>query len=157
MRTQQGKLLARAWLTNLANGVSLSIWYDWRDDGEDPNEAEHHFGTVSHRYYEAREPVFDPKPAYLAAKTLSTFFKGYRFERQLSVGAENYVLVFRKGNETRFAAWTTARSTRGVTIPITPGRYESVGHSGRVQGMVNADSNGLKINLTTAPVYLRLQ
>ena len=25
---------------------SLSIWYDWRDDGDDPKEAEHRFGIV---------------------------------------------------------------------------------------------------------------
>ena len=44
---EQGKMLPREWLTNLANGVPLSIWYDWHDDGRDPNEPEHHFGTVA--------------------------------------------------------------------------------------------------------------
>ena len=35
---RQGKYLARQWLTNLANDVPLSIWYDWHDDGRDPKE-----------------------------------------------------------------------------------------------------------------------
>ncbi len=42
----QAKLLARQWLSNLANDIPLSIWYDWRDDGPDPKEREHHFGMV---------------------------------------------------------------------------------------------------------------
>src|SRR5262249_598366 len=42
----QGKLLPRQWLTNLANNIPLSIWYDWHDDGPDPSDPEHHFGTV---------------------------------------------------------------------------------------------------------------
>lgn len=106
---KQGQLLPREWLTNVANNISLSIWYDWRDDGLDPNEAEHHFGTVSNSYHEGRDPVFDPNPAYLAAKTLATLFSGYRFEKRLAVGgAEDYVLVFRQGGDLRLAAWTTA-------------------------------------------------
>ena len=46
--TKQGKMLPRQWLVNLANDVPLSIWYDWHDDGTDPKEPEHHFGTVQH-------------------------------------------------------------------------------------------------------------
>src|SRR5438067_12276078 len=42
----QGKLLARQWLFNLSMNVGLNIWYDWRDDGVDPDNAEHHFGVV---------------------------------------------------------------------------------------------------------------
>jgi hypothetical protein len=30
---KQGKMLPREWLTNLANNIPLSIWYDWHDDG----------------------------------------------------------------------------------------------------------------------------
>ena len=43
---KQAIMLARQFLTNAANGIPLSIWYDWRDDGLDPKEAEHHFGLV---------------------------------------------------------------------------------------------------------------
>ena len=99
---KQGELLARGWLTNVANGISLSIWYDWHDDGANPSEAEHHFGMVSNTYYDGRDPVYDPKPAYAAAKTLTTFLSGYRFDSRIETGrAEDYVLAFRKGDELR--------------------------------------------------------
>ena len=36
---KQGKMLPRQWLVNLANEVPLSIWYDWHDDGPEPQGA----------------------------------------------------------------------------------------------------------------------
>jgi len=87
---KQGELLARAWLTNVANGISLSIWYDWRDDGLNPDEPEHHFGTVFNSYHVNREPVYNAKPTYLAARTLSAFFAGYRFEKRIEEGLGDF-------------------------------------------------------------------
>jgi hypothetical protein len=153
---KQGQLLARAWLTNVANSISLSIWYDWRDDGLNLNEPEHHFGTVSNSYHDGRDPVYDPKPAYLAAKTLAAFFNGYRFEKRLDAGgAEDYVFVFRKGGEMRFAAWTTSNDVHSVLLPLDAGRYTTTRHTGQSTSIINADQNGLRITLTTAPVFIR--
>jgi hypothetical protein len=153
---KQGQLLARAWLTNAANEISLSIWYDWRDDGLEPNEPEHHFGLVSNSYRQDREQVYDPKPAYLAAKALTSFFSGCRFAERLNVGgADDYVLAFRKGDELRFAAWTTANGAREVVIPLSPGRYQITGHTGQDLGAVTARQSGAAIRLTTAPIYVR--
>jgi hypothetical protein len=153
---KQGELLARAWLTNVANGISLSIWYDWRDDGLNPTDPEHHFGTVSNFYHDGRDRVYDPKPAYLAAKALTTFLNGYRFDSRVAVGSvDDYVLAFRKDNELRFAAWTTANPGRRVLIPLSAGRYSGLSYDGRDLGLLNGDQKGLSLSLTTAPVYLR--
>src|SRR6185295_8212862 len=60
---RQAIMLTRQFLTNLANGIPLSIWYDWQDDGVDPNEDEHHFGLV--RYADkSGTSIFQPKPAF---------------------------------------------------------------------------------------------
>jgi len=166
---QQGELLARAWLTNVANGISLSIWYDWRDDGLDPNEAEHHFGTVLGSYHEGHDPVYDPKPTYLAAKTLAAFFNGYRFEKRLEVGSgDDYLLVFRRvesaagkplqdanSGDLRFAAWTRADEGHNVLLPLNAGRYTTIRHNGQNESVISADQKGLSIKLTTGPVYIR--
>jgi hypothetical protein len=153
---KQAQLLARAWLTNVANDISLSIWYDWRDDGLDLREAEHHFGTVSNSYHEGRDPVYDPKPAYLAARTLTTFFSGYRFQKRLNIGsADDYVLVFQKGTGLRYAAWTTASGAHNVLIPLSAAQYTATTHTGREGATVSADQKGLALTLTTAPIYLR--
>src|SRR5467141_3956599 len=54
--SRQGVMLARELLINQSNGISLSIWYDWKDDGKDPKNIEHHWGTVYFPYHANREP-----------------------------------------------------------------------------------------------------
>ena len=83
------------------------------------------------------------------------FFSGYRFEKRLAAGgADDYVLVFRKGSELRVAAWTTS-GNHNVLMPLNAGRYTSIKHTGEKSGDVTARANGATINLTSAPVYLQ--
>lgn len=104
---KQARYLPRQWLNNLANDVFLSIWYDWKNDGEDPKEPEHHFGTV---YHDLR-----PKPAYISAKTLTSTLGGYRYLRRIALpNPDDYLLLLRKGDELALAGWTT-----GDPHPIT--------------------------------------
>ncbi len=152
---KQGKFLPRQWLVNLANDVPLSIWYDWHDDGLDPKEPEHHFGTVLHEYRAGRDPVYDPKPAYRAAKTLTTVLGGYSFSKRLIVdGEEDYVLLFAKGDEVALAAWTTSPTPSTVLIPASPGRFNVTSHTGEKLPAVAAHSKGLSVILSDAPQYL---
>jgi hypothetical protein len=96
---QQAQFITRMFLTNLMCGMRLSIWYDWHDDGENPKEREHHFGTVNWD--------FTPKPAYNAVQTLTKELKGYHFVRRLySKDPSDYVLLFGNGKTYKLAAWT---------------------------------------------------
>jgi hypothetical protein len=81
---KQAKYLPRQFLTNMSNDVALSIWYDWHDDGANPKEEEHRFGIVGHDYHAGRNPVYDPKPAYAAMKTMTEQLGGFRFDKRLS-------------------------------------------------------------------------
>jgi hypothetical protein len=152
---RQGKMLPRQWLTNLSDGVPLSIWYDWKDDGPDPKEPEHHFGTVGYEYHAGREPVYDPKPAYKAAQTLTKSLGGFRFEDRVPVGApDDYVLRFRKDQEVRLVAWTRAAEPRRITVPgVKPGPYSATGHTGEALPEARATAGGLTLELTDAPRY----
>lgn len=67
---QQGRFAVRQYLSNLSAGVNLSIWYDWKNDGPDPKEPEHHFGT---QFSDLRS-----KPAYEAIAGLNRELAGYR-------------------------------------------------------------------------------
>lgn len=155
---KQGKYLARQWLTNISADIPLSIWYDWHDDGPDPKEPEHHFGTVRHPYREGQTPVYEPKPAYHAAQTLIRELDGFRFSKRLMVGdAQHFVLLFRKGREVRIAAWTTRQEGAEVVIPASPGRFEAVNHLGEPLPPLEASGQGLKVRLSDAPIYLRPQ
>ena len=152
---RQGRMLARQWLVNLASGIPLSIWYDWHEDGTDPKEPEHHFGTVGNEYHAGEAPVYQPKPAYRAAKTLTTVLEGFHFAKRLALGnPENYAMLFRRGYEVRVALWTTATTAQPVHLRSSPGEFEVVHHTGEQGETLRADARGLDVTLTPAPQYL---
>lgn len=120
----QAKYLARMFLINLANGINLSIWYDWRDDGPDPKNTENNFGLVANEYHKGENPPLKPKPAYEAAKKLMTELDGYRFETRVKTARDDdYVLQFRKGDERKLAVWTAGSphsiQIRGMDADLT--------------------------------------
>lgn len=147
---KQGAYLARQYLSNLANGLVFSIWYDWHDDGVDPKNLEHHFGAVYRDYR--------PKPAYRAARVLTQTLGGFRFNKRLALSgtpdsAQDFCLLFTRGAEVRLAVWTMREEPYSVTIPSSAGRFRTVRYTGEV-GSAEADAGGLRLTLTGEPVYL---
>ena len=152
---KQGALFAREMLTNIANGIPISIWYDWRDDGTDPKDPEHHFGLVKHAFQSGRDQVYEPKPAYLAALTFSKYLSGYVFQQRLpTIRDDDYVLVFGKGGDRRLAAWTTSATAHRISIPMEEGEFKVTRHTGESTGSVASGQTGISIEASTAPVYI---
>jgi hypothetical protein len=152
---KQAMMVARQFLTNAGNGIPISIWYDWRDDGPDPKEPEHHFGLVRHEYRNGQTQVYEPKPAYLAARTLLRHFSGFRFEQRLSVGTDDdYVLVFARDGERRMAVWTTSPGKKQLKLSLPSGQFTLTNMKGEDAGRVTSDQGVLSIKLSNAPVYL---
>jgi polysaccharide biosynthesis protein PslG len=152
---RQGLMLTRQFLSNIANDVPLSIWYDWHDDGPDAKEGEHHFGTVHHADW-------SEKAAYVAAKTLTRQLDGYRFNKRLALPREDdFLLLFDKadgGDALKLAAWTSSGEPHTVTIPaLTDGRFDVVSHLGQSQSPLEANANGLSIVLGPGVQYLTPQ
>jgi hypothetical protein len=109
-KNRQGAYIARQYLSNLASGVGLSIWYDWKDDGTDPKEVEHHFGTVL--------PDLAEKPAYGAARSLSKALDGYTFHMRLAQRSSDDVLMaFRRGSDLKYVGWTKRAASSQVVLP----------------------------------------
>jgi polysaccharide biosynthesis protein PslG len=105
----QADFAVRQQLFNLLSGVPLSIWYDWKNDGNDPAENEHNFGTVF--------PDLKPKPAFAAIKTLTGESAGYGIASRLELGEKDFVLVCTNSiGKQKVIAWTTA-SPHPVTVP----------------------------------------
>ena len=146
----QANFLVRQQLVNLLNGVPLSIWYDWKNDGTDPKENEHNFGTVT--------SDLEPKPAYAAVKALTRELNGYRIARRQQLpNDQDYLLVCTNSSgSTKLVAWTTGE-THLITIAI----------SGNLQSISGTTRNGEKftprfegeqcqLSLEGAPAYLTL-
>jgi hypothetical protein len=99
----QAAFAVRQQLANLLNGIPLSIWYDWKNDGRDPADGEQNFGTVNND--------LQPKPAYTALKAMTEELSGYRLQQRLEGLAEtDFVLVFvNESGARKAAAWTLAK------------------------------------------------
>jgi hypothetical protein len=142
----QGRYLARQWLANLASGVPLSIWYDWRNDGTDANDREHNFGTVTRS--------LEPKPAYAAAQTLTTVLDRCEPQARLLTGvASDWLLSFRCAGDYALAAWSSGEP-RAVTLPVGRSRGSVVSFTGGTTPFATTGA-GLPLTLTDAPQYVR--
>jgi polysaccharide biosynthesis protein PslG len=110
---KQASYLIRMWLANLASGVNLSIFYDWRDDGDNPKENEHRFGTVRRD--------FTPKPSFLAAQKLIRELNGFSFRHRLEGKRPgDWLLLFQKADtdELALVTWnTTPTAPEAQSIP----------------------------------------
>jgi hypothetical protein len=115
---EQAAYAVRQQFVNLLNNVPLSIWYDWKNDGLDPNENENNFGTVQND--------LQPKPAYIALRNMVRELKGYKLERRLDQGdGKDYALLFKSGKKQKIAAWTTG-TPHTITLKLT-GKKVAVG------------------------------
>lgn len=147
----QAAFAARQQLSNLLNGVPLSIWYDWKNDGTNPNENEDNFGTVL--------PDFQPKPAYESIRTLTGELSGYRVLRRLKLASEqDYALLLANGAEQKkLAAWTLSephtislRLSEPAPASVTAVRY--LGGHFTVQPL----GGQLQLELSAGPQYITL-
>lgn len=140
-RELQGKYLPRQWLSNLSAGVPISIWYDWHDDGRDPHEGEHNFGTVTWDY--------QPKPSYVAMSTLISQLQGFEPLDRIGVGnVHDFVVPFVKGEQVRLVVWTTTKAHTldlGAELKIS-----------RAVDYLGQPVNKSKMMFDDAPVYLTI-
>lgn len=147
----QAAFLARQQLANLLAGVPISIWYDWKNDGEDPTEREHNFGIVA--------TDLKRKPAYVAAQILTRELSGFRMARRLEIGIEkDFVLLLR--NETgahKLAAWTVGEPhTISVDAgPTSEGEVAIVTGLG-AKSLAKLESSRLSLELEAMPAYVTL-
>jgi hypothetical protein len=147
----QAAFAARQQLANLLSGVPLSIWYDWKNDGTEPNENEHNFGTVL--------PDLTPKPAYVAIQILTRELAGYHIVRRLPLlNDKDYALLCEDTAGTRkLAAWTL-REPHPATLDLDlRGKANPTAVSATGKALTpQIESGRLLLDLEPAPQYVSL-
>lgn len=146
----QAAFIARQQLVNLMAGVPLSIWYDWKNDGRDPSEREHNFGTVTYD--------LEPKPAYVAVQTLTRELAGFRIVRRLPTasGLDYLLLCTNASGDQKLAAWTTGRSsTISIQLKSISEPVRATTTDGRTSLLTSA-ANRIALELKPAPTYIDL-
>jgi len=145
---QQAQYLAREFLINLHQSIPVSIWYDWKNDGTNPNEREHNFGTITHD--------LKPKAAYLAAKTLASMLKGYRIEKRLDLDSEkDFAFKLTKNGNQAIAFWTMGKE-HDITLPISPGQGMHIDILGSKTSL-SWKTDRLKLSISQSPQYLLIK
>lgn len=100
----QADYLVRYNLVSLSQGVPFAVWYNWKNNGTDPNHQQQNFGLVTED--------LEKKPAYEAMRRMTQALRDASFRERLDVGnANDWLLVFAtpSGRET-LAYWTTAEA-----------------------------------------------
>lgn len=143
----QAQYLVRSHLFNISNNIFINIWYDWRNDGADPENREHNFGTLNND--------LSIKLAYAAAKTMNESIEGYTYDKRLATQNESdYILLFKKKDNALLVAWTTDEehditlSLKNNNIRVT----EMLGQTEETQ-LVNGK---YILNISQAPKYIVL-
>ena len=149
---QQANFIARQQLANLLSGVPLSIWYDWKNDGDDPAENEHNFGIVM--------PDLTPKPAYVGIQTLTHELAGCRIDHRFDTGNTNdFVLVLSRGKrQAKIAAWTV-RGPDQVQLPLkkSPDTTLEFVNGSAQRGTIRIENGHALIPLDGTPKYIDLR
>ncbi len=151
----QAAFAVRQQLANLLAGVPLSIWYDWKNDGPDPNEREHNFGVVAND--------LKPKPAYTALQVMTRELDGYRLERRLDPGRTNdfVLLLTNTAGAKAFAVWTTESKAhqKSLALPddvaLAASPVSLVNGDGSA-GRVSRQGNDLQFEVAPSPKYIHL-
>jgi hypothetical protein len=153
--TVQGKFLPRELLLNVMNGIRVSIWYDWHNDGTNKKEPEHNFGIVEYDYHAGANPVYKPKEAYLSAKAMYTVLKGFHYVKRIATNdANDYVLLFSNGKELRLVVWTTSSKSHEIKIPSDKCDFEIVHHEGSPIEQASAKDGSLILTLNDNTHYI---
>jgi hypothetical protein len=135
---QQASYAVRMMLVNYFQGMSQSIWYDFKNDGTEPDNTEHNFGLMTFQ--------LEAKKAYHAVKTLNTMLRGYTFKGKIKSRKTDYILQFTNDdNAVIYTLWTTGK-THAVVFPFDSEHWE-------VYDMYENDE---KVRVTTSGFSVRL-
>lgn len=147
----QSQYLVRMQLANLLYGIPVSIWYDWKNDGDNPSDFEHNCGTVTSDLV--------PKPAYITAQAMNSHLKGFTLLKRIVTEDEQDFLLLFKNNEGKYklCAWTTDEDhqvvLRDIVKPAAPVHgYDGQGNPQKVK----TDHGNIILEIKALPQYVCL-
>lgn len=109
---KQGQLAMRMYLSNLAAGVPLTVWYSWKDRPDASSEKEKSFGLFDAAGF--------PKAGYSLVQSGLLALDGYQLDTRVEVNdSDTMALLFRKGSEKKLALWSSAPKPSELTLPAT--------------------------------------
>ncbi|WP_061150446.1 glycoside hydrolase 5 family protein [Caballeronia arvi] len=143
---KQAAAAARTFLLSRRfNAVETVIWYDFVDDGVNPNDKEANFGLL--------RLDLSPKPAYVAAATLFRTIGARKWNRSF-VDDDTTKIYQYGGDDGVIAGWKSDADADPVLTPapIPPGRYTQIDWQGSTSTLEVKE--GFEWKLGALPKYL---
>jgi hypothetical protein len=148
---RQASLAARECLSAWIAGFPLMVWYDLRDDGDNPFEKEHNYGLLTQKY--------EPKPALAAIEHLRRAAVRYGYSGMVdNLPAGAHALRLETPQEVLFATWNDDNTTAlRVRVPRGPllGATDMLGRPVAIPETNPDGSIELDLPEISGPVYLR--
>lgn len=150
----QASYIVRANAQSLASGIDKIFWYDFMNDGLDPNYNEHNFGIVRHA--DSALGKYAPKPAYTAFAMMTRELEGLSFTGKDPVDKGLYSYRFQddKGKEKDTVRVMWSEETKQVALNTRSSL--TVTDIMGVQTELKPDADG-KVYLTVSgmPLYVK--
>lgn len=145
---QQAERLQRTFLTDLMAGVQLTVWYNWANQGTNPDDVLSNYGVVTQQ--------LQTKPAYVAAQQVADFFEGFRLAETIDRGTNGaYALRFDRNGESRIALWGPEASRAPVVVRIPAGTWQVIDSQGKALGTILASGEATLVELSSSPIFLK--
>jgi hypothetical protein len=144
----QAQWLVRMMVVQLAKGAEKIFWYDFMNDGWEPDNPEHNFGLIR-----ADET---PKPAVVAYAFLTHQLRQSRWLGTYTIGggADAYVYAAQKSGQPILIAWQRrGQAIESLRIPGSTQEVRVTDIFGVSQKYPVAD-HSLKLKFTETPVYI---
>lgn len=146
-QAEQGAHVLRHYLCGITRPeVERVFWYDFRNDGIDPDCFEHNFGLVNHDY--------SLKTAYLVYKTMTARLNGNSFRMRTERSTGGTVMLFERQNDMLAVLWAKERQSlllKEISFAITA---ESM--TGNELKLI-FKNNTFDLTLDAEPIYLCLE
>ncbi|MDR5752647.1 MULTISPECIES: cellulase family glycosylhydrolase [unclassified Caballeronia] len=120
------------------------FWYDFVDDGVDPNNKESNFGML--------RADLTPKPAYVAASVVMKTLGARKWARALIDSRDVKVYQYGADNPV-YVGWQTGSNESAASVQIPPGKYTQRNWQGATS-TVTVPSGGFQWQLGALPKYL---
>lgn len=148
---KQATYIVRMQLANIVYNIPISIWYDWKNDGDDLTEHEQNFGTVS--------SDLKPKPAYTAIRTMNIQLEGFIFSHRIDLKNDNdYVLIFKNDKGTcKISSWTMDSPHSVIIDNNIPKVKRATATDGNGNVLkLKTEQSKLVIEMNALPQYIKL-
>ena len=122
--------------------IAYNTVYDFKDDGTNPDDAEHNYGMIQEYY--------NPKPSYYATKTFNQVIGGAEYCGKISLADGIRAYVYSKDGEPVVMVWSVSRGD-------APGEAKNVDFGSTVNAVDmfgKSMGSGSQFSIGANPVYI---